>query len=152
MFQMQRVASFDHCCVVHRLAPSSGSSAVRTPTAFPIVAIFLVFRHVKGCVPEMIVIGPLNVPGGSLFPCVQSSRERSVVAVDESATMPTFPAASTPTVANSGLKLAPEIFAVWLTTHAVAREQSRSAQNITLLASVPCDPHPLVQGPEVSTT
>src|SRR5258708_7838012 len=104
VFQTQRVASFPHCCVVHSLVPSRGSSAVTTPTAFPIVAMFWVFRHVKGCVPEIIVVGPLNVLGGSLFRCVHSSRDRSVVAVDDTATMPTFPAASTPTVANSGLK------------------------------------------------
>jgi hypothetical protein len=39
------------------------------------------------------------------------------MAVDEIPTIPTLPALSTPTVANSGLK-SPEIFAVWLTTHA----------------------------------
>src|SRR5438105_14501338 len=103
VFQTQRVASFAHCCVVQSFVPSRGSSAVRTPAAFPIVAIFLVFRHVNGCVPAMMVRGPLNVFVRSDFRRVQSSRERSVVALDDTATMPTFPAASTPTVAKAGL-------------------------------------------------
>src|ERR1700722_19409546 len=97
-----------------------------------------------------MVVGPLSVFCGSVFRCVHSNMDKSVPAVDEIATMPTFPAASTPTEGNSGLNSGPEIFAVWLTTHAVVREQSRSTQDATLFESVPCDPHSAVQGPEPS--
>lgn len=79
---------------------------------------------------------------------VQRNNSRFAAAVDDTATMPRFSSVSTPTVPNSGMKLAPEIFAVWLTTHAVGVDQSRSTQNITLLVSVPCDPHPVAHGPE----
>src|SRR5271166_417979 len=98
----------------------------------------------------MMVVGPLMVFAGSDFRCVHSSMDKSVLAVDEMATMPTLPAASTPTEGNSGLNPAPEIFAVWLTTHAAVFVQSRSTKNARLLVSVPCDPHSAVQGPEPS--
>lgn len=98
----------------------------------------------------MMVVGPLIAFGGSDFRCVHSSTDKSVLAVDDIATIPTLPAASTPTLANSGLNPTPEIFAVWLTTHAVVGKQSRSTQNATLLVSVPCDPHSPVHGPEES--
>src|SRR5271157_4263082 len=90
------------------------------------------------------------VLGGSDLRRVHSSMDRSVVAVDEIDTMPTFPAASTPTVLNDGLNPGPEIFPVWLITHAVVLEQSISNQKAILLVSAPCDPHSPVQGPEVS--
>src|SRR5580704_7894449 len=112
VFQTHGVASFDQCSVVHSFVPSEGSSAVRTPAAFPTVSIFLVLRHVYGCVPATIVVGPVNVSGGSDVRRVQSNIDRSVLVVDDTATIPTLPAASTPTVANAGLKPAPEIFAV----------------------------------------
>src|SRR5690349_20846796 len=97
-----------------------------------------------------MVVGPLRVFGGSDLRCVQSSMDRSVVAEDEIPTMPTFPAASVPTVANAGLT-APAILAVWLTTHAMGLGQSKSTQNAMLFVSAPWAPHPLVQGPEGST-
>src|ERR1035437_7782418 len=97
-----------------------------------------------------MVIGPFSVFGGSVLRCVHSSMDKSVLAVDEIATMPTLPAASTPTEGNSGLNSRLEIFAVWLTMHAVVLEQSRSTQNATLLVSLPCDPHSAVQGPDPS--
>src|SRR5438045_9542521 len=109
-----------------------------------------VFRHVNGCVPDMTVVGPRKVFGGSDFSRVHSSTERSLLALDDTATIPTFPAPSTPTVANSGLSPGPEIFAVWLTTHAPGFEQYRSTQNATFSRSVPCGPHSPVQGPDVS--
>src|SRR5437899_3014332 len=98
----------------------------------------------------MIVVGPLNVPGASVALRVHSNRDKFVLAVDDAATMPTFPDLSTPTDANSGLNPAPEIFAVWATTHALGFEQSRSTQKITLFVSVPCGPHELVHGPDPS--
>src|ERR1700730_16610743 len=85
--------------------------------------------------------------GGSDFQRVHRRIERSVLTVDDMATIPRLPAASAPTVANAGLK-SPAIFPVWLTTHAAVFAQSRSNQNSTLLASVPCDPQSLLQGPD----
>src|SRR5438105_71441 len=102
VFQTQGVASFDQCPVVHSLVPSKGSGPVRTPAAFPAVSMFLVFRQVYGCVPATIVVGPVNVFGGSLVRRVQSNMDKSVRALDDTATMPTLPAASTPTVAKAG--------------------------------------------------
>src|SRR5437660_12640201 len=69
VFQTQRVASLDHCSVVHSFVPSRGSSAVRTPAAFPIVAMLLVFRQVYGCVPATIVVGPWIVLAASVLRC-----------------------------------------------------------------------------------
>ncbi len=111
----------------------------------------LSFSHVYGWVPAITVVGPLIVLAGSEARCVQSSMDRFVLPVADMPTMPTFPAESTPTVGNSGLKLAPAILAVWLTAHAAVFEQSKSTQNATLLVSVPCASHALVQGPEPST-
>src|SRR6266851_4225843 len=98
----------------------------------------------------MMVVGPLIVLGGSDVRRVHSTMDRSVVGVHEAATIPTLPAASTPTVANVGFTLGPVIFAVCATTHAFGFEQSRSTQNIRLLASTPCEPQSPAQGPEVS--
>src|SRR5437879_6399866 len=98
----------------------------------------------------MIVVGPLIVLRGSDARCVHSMMDRSVVGVHDAATIPTFPAASTPTVANDGFTLAPPIFAVCATTHAFGFEQSRSTQNARLPASTPWEPQSLAHGPEVS--